>query len=189
MRPMLINLHSYVLARLAARDVPWTQVGREAGIPYETLKKIASGRTPNPGVLHVQKLADYFDARSTGAQAGQQEPATAEALAVIRHVEAEAVATIKQVAQEILVQGAAAAAPQAEAPWDGVTERGAGPAAEPLTADPALDAELVRAAQAGLVKLPLQAKPWDGVERRVAQAPRRAVDRPNTDIAQVGRGA
>lgn len=185
---MLINLHSYVLARLAARDVPWTQVGREAGIPYETLKKIASGRTPNPGVLHVQKLADYFDARSTGAQAGQQEPATAEALAVIRHVEAEAVATIKHVAQEILVQGAAAAAPQEEAPWDGVTERRASPAAEPLTADPALNVELTRAEQAGLVKLTKQAPTWSGVEHGVAQVQRWAADR-ERDICQAGKGA
>lgn len=60
MQPMFINLHSHVLAKLAARDVPWTRVARETGIPYETLKKIASGRTPNPGVQHVQKLADYF---------------------------------------------------------------------------------------------------------------------------------
>ena len=58
---MLINLHAYVLQRLTQREVPWTQVSRDAGIPYETLKKIASGRTPNPGVQHVQRLADFFE--------------------------------------------------------------------------------------------------------------------------------
>lgn len=50
----------FVLQQLAARTVPWTQVSREAGIPYDTLKKIARGVTPNPGVQHVQALHDYF---------------------------------------------------------------------------------------------------------------------------------
>lgn len=67
MQSMFINLHSHVLAKLATREVPWTQVARDTGIPYETLKKIASGRTPNPGVLHVQKLADYFSGRQNSA--------------------------------------------------------------------------------------------------------------------------
>ena len=60
MQTMHINLLNFVLAHLAERKVPWTQVARDTGIPYETLKKIASRRTPNPGVLPVQTLADYF---------------------------------------------------------------------------------------------------------------------------------
>lgn len=69
---MFINLHSHVLAKLAAREVPWTQVARETGIPYETLKKIASQRTPNPGVQHVQTLADYFSVLETTESAPQK---------------------------------------------------------------------------------------------------------------------
>jgi hypothetical protein len=57
---MLIDIHAFVLARLSARSVPWTDVSRKTGIPYETLKKIASRRTPNPGVQHVQRLAEFF---------------------------------------------------------------------------------------------------------------------------------
>ena len=78
MQPMFINLHSHVLAKLAAREIPWTQVARDTGIPYETLKKIASGRTPNPGVQHVQKLADYFG----GSLLASDQPAEPESQAV-----------------------------------------------------------------------------------------------------------
>lgn len=65
--------------------------------------------------------------------------------------------------------------------------QGSRPAVE-LTADPALNADLARAEQAGLVKLPHPAPAWDGVERRVAQVPRRAVDR-ERDIYKAGKVA
>ena len=57
---MNTNLLDFVLAKLDERSIPWVRVSREAGIPYETLKKIAHRRTPNPGIRHVQALADYF---------------------------------------------------------------------------------------------------------------------------------
>lgn len=117
MQPMFINLHSHVLAKLAAREVPWTQVARDTGIPYETLKKIASGRTPNPGVQHVQKLADYFGTELIAApDAPQAIEAVADAPVSIKNVEAvaairdeasQATAEIKHVATGLLVQGAA----------------------------------------------------------------------------------
>lgn len=50
----------YVLTKLQDRMTPWTEVARQTGIPYDTLKKIARGVTANPGVLHVQVLHDYF---------------------------------------------------------------------------------------------------------------------------------
>lgn len=54
---------------LDARAVPLVRVSRETGIPYESRKKIAHRRTPNPGVRHVQRLADFFDTQpSAGAQ-------------------------------------------------------------------------------------------------------------------------
>lgn len=60
-------LLDFVLARLKAREVPWIEVSRRTEVPYETLKKIALGYTHNPGVRHVQRLADYFRARETQA--------------------------------------------------------------------------------------------------------------------------
>lgn len=59
---MALNIHERVVSELNRRAVPWTEVSRATGIPYETIKKIGSRRTPNPGVRHVQALADYFDA-------------------------------------------------------------------------------------------------------------------------------
>lgn len=59
----------------------------------------------------------------------------------------------------------------------------------PLTADPALNAELAKAERAGLVVLPKKQPTWDGVERRVAQLPRRAADLHSSDIATAGQGA
>jgi predicted transcriptional regulator len=73
---MNTNLHQFVLDHLAARRIKWTQVSREAGVPYETLKKIASGRTPNPGVLHVQTLANYFQAKASAAPVNHAQAAT-----------------------------------------------------------------------------------------------------------------
>ena len=55
------NIYDYVMSRLDLRVVPLVRVSRETGIPYESLKKIAHRRTPNPGVKHVQTLADFFD--------------------------------------------------------------------------------------------------------------------------------
>lgn len=55
------DLYAYVMANLDARRIALARVSREAGIPYESLKKIAHRRTPNPGVKHVQALADFFD--------------------------------------------------------------------------------------------------------------------------------
>lgn len=55
------NIYDYVMSRLDARVVPLARVSRETGIPYESLKKIAHRRTPNPGVKHVQTLAEFFD--------------------------------------------------------------------------------------------------------------------------------
>lgn len=69
------NIYAYVMSKLDARVVPLVRVSRETGIPYESLKKIAHRRTPNPGVKHVQTLAEFFDAvaeeENTAARADQ----------------------------------------------------------------------------------------------------------------------
>lgn len=65
------NIYDYVMSKLDARVVPLARVSRETGIPYESLKKIAHRRTPNPGVRHVQTLADFFDEVAVEAPANQ----------------------------------------------------------------------------------------------------------------------
>jgi DNA-binding transcriptional regulator YdaS (Cro superfamily) len=62
-------------------------------------------------------------------------------------------------------------------------------AAGPLTDDPALNVELTRAEQAGLVKLPHPVPAWDGVERRDATVQRRAADRERDAILAAGQGS
>lgn len=57
---MQTNLLDYVLGQIDARKSKLIVISRDSGVPYETLKKIAHRRTPNPGVLTVQMLADYF---------------------------------------------------------------------------------------------------------------------------------
>ena len=55
------DLLGFVLGQLRRREMLWTEVAKGSGVPYDTLRKIASGATPNPGVKHVQSLADFFD--------------------------------------------------------------------------------------------------------------------------------
>lgn len=70
------NIYDYVMSKLDARFVPLVRVSRETGIPYESLKKIAHRRTPNPGVKHVQTLADFFDGFLVESPAIQAQVAT-----------------------------------------------------------------------------------------------------------------
>lgn len=53
----------YVLAQLDATKGEWREISDESEVPYDTLTKIALRRVKNPGVLTVQKLADYFRGR------------------------------------------------------------------------------------------------------------------------------
>jgi len=50
----------YVLRKLAENKGSHREISKATGIPYGTLAKISQRTTPNPGVLHVQVLADYF---------------------------------------------------------------------------------------------------------------------------------
>ena len=47
----------------------WREIARESGMSYSTLCKIAQRVIPNPGVLGVQALYDYF--RRTKSVAGK----------------------------------------------------------------------------------------------------------------------
>lgn len=57
---MNTDLLGYVLPKLRDRSVGLRELAGKTGVPYDTLKKIALGYTKNPGVQHVQRLADYF---------------------------------------------------------------------------------------------------------------------------------
>jgi len=61
---MGVDLLTFVLSQLDLREPAWTEVAQGSGVPYSTLKKIATRVTPNPGVLHVQRLARYFTERA-----------------------------------------------------------------------------------------------------------------------------
>lgn len=76
MGAMRENIYDYVMSNLDARVVPLVRVSRETGIPYESLKKIAHRRTPNPGVKHVQTLAYFFDDVGVEAPSSKAHQAT-----------------------------------------------------------------------------------------------------------------
>jgi hypothetical protein len=50
----------FVLRRLDDCKGQIKVIANETRIPYSTLSKIAQRVTPNPGVNHIQTLADYF---------------------------------------------------------------------------------------------------------------------------------
>lgn len=56
------SIHEFVLAQLQLTKGDWPKVATATGIPYRTLKKIASGETADPGVSSVERLARYFRA-------------------------------------------------------------------------------------------------------------------------------
>lgn len=58
---MNISLLDSVLSNLKKSRGNWREVAKGSGVPYDTITKIAQGQSPNPGVLTVQKLADYFN--------------------------------------------------------------------------------------------------------------------------------
>lgn len=57
-------IFDYVLERLESSKGRWPTVAAESGVPYKTLTKIAQREIRDPGVSHIQKLADYFRAQS-----------------------------------------------------------------------------------------------------------------------------
>lgn len=55
-------IYDYVLERLEAEKGRWSAVAEGSGVPKRTLEKIARKEIQDPGVSHIQKLADYFRA-------------------------------------------------------------------------------------------------------------------------------
>lgn len=53
-------IYDFVLDELAASKGRWQEVADASGVSRRTLEKIARREIADPGVSHIQKLADYF---------------------------------------------------------------------------------------------------------------------------------
>jgi DNA-binding phage protein len=58
----MVSIHDYVLEELGKRSGSWPRVARESGVPYGTLKKIATRSTTSPRIDTLEQLAAYFRA-------------------------------------------------------------------------------------------------------------------------------
>jgi transcriptional regulator with XRE-family HTH domain len=54
------SLFAYVLGRLGASKGKWRVVAKHSGVSYRTVEKIARGEIRDPGISHIEKLANYF---------------------------------------------------------------------------------------------------------------------------------
>ncbi len=53
-------IYDYVLDRLSASRGTWPDVAEGSGVSRRTIEKIARREIADPGVSHIQRLADYF---------------------------------------------------------------------------------------------------------------------------------
>ena len=60
---MDLPIYQYVLAELERSKGRWNEVAEGSRVNKRTLEKIARKEIEDPGVSHVQALADYFRAR------------------------------------------------------------------------------------------------------------------------------
>ena len=60
MTPKRESLLTYVVRELDATRGTWHEIAKDTGVPHGTIARIAQGRTPNPGVLTVEALANHF---------------------------------------------------------------------------------------------------------------------------------
>ncbi|KVQ60041.1 hypothetical protein WT23_23035 [Burkholderia territorii] len=72
----------FVVEQLHKNKGKWRRIARDAGVPYDTLTKIALSRVTDPRVSNVQALHDYFVRADTSPQIARREesvPATSAA--------------------------------------------------------------------------------------------------------------
>lgn len=60
MRGMEQNIYDFVMAGLDQTKGSWPQVADGSGVSKRTLEKIARREIKDPGVSHIQAIADYF---------------------------------------------------------------------------------------------------------------------------------
>jgi transcriptional regulator with XRE-family HTH domain len=58
------SLHEYVLRHLEDSKGRWSEVAEGAGVSKRTLEKIARREIEDPGISHIEKLANYFRDRA-----------------------------------------------------------------------------------------------------------------------------
>lgn len=74
---MTESIYSFVLTELEKAKGRWPDVARETDMSLSTLKKIARREVENPGVMHIEKLANYFRGQaSAGESAFARQPMT-----------------------------------------------------------------------------------------------------------------
>lgn len=57
---METSLHEFVLLKLESAKGHWPIVAAGSGVPKRTIEKIARQETRNPGIKHIEALAEYF---------------------------------------------------------------------------------------------------------------------------------
>ena len=66
---METSLLDYVLESLEKSRGRWPEIAKASGVPYHTLTKIAQRQIENPGIKHIQQLADYFQQNASARAA------------------------------------------------------------------------------------------------------------------------
>jgi len=57
---MTESIYQFVMDRLQQSKGQWPKVAKASGVPKRTLEKIARREIVDPGVSHIEALADYF---------------------------------------------------------------------------------------------------------------------------------
>lgn len=52
--------HQYVLSELPKRRGKFEEIAKAVDVSYSWISKLANNRIPNPGVVTIDKLADYL---------------------------------------------------------------------------------------------------------------------------------
>lgn len=61
------SIYSFVISQLEASKGRWPVVAKGSGVSIRTLEKIARKEIADPGVSHVEKLAQYFKDKKNAA--------------------------------------------------------------------------------------------------------------------------
>lgn len=62
---MTESILQYVLDELQAHKGHWPEVAEKSGVKLTTLRKIVYRTSENPGVLYIERLANYFRSRES----------------------------------------------------------------------------------------------------------------------------
>jgi transcriptional regulator with XRE-family HTH domain len=58
------SIYEFVMAKLQATKGKWREVADGSGVSARTIEKIARKEIADPGVSHIEKLANYFRGRA-----------------------------------------------------------------------------------------------------------------------------